>query len=182
MNIRIISGLFGGRKIKAPDTAATHPMSERVRNAMFNIISDQVNGADVLDAFAGSGAVGLEAISRGAHHATFVERDRQAVNALTDNIEAFKLQDCVTLVHSPVEAWLGSCQQRFDIIFIDPPYDDTQFSTAFELVKLLKPNGLMVLSYPGRGEAPTGTNGVVVVDNRSYGTAALAFYQKKSTL
>jgi 16S rRNA (guanine966-N2)-methyltransferase len=179
MKLRIISGMYARRNIKAPDSDATHPMSERVRNALFNILGDKVQGAVVLDAFAGSGAIGLEAISRGASHATFVERDRSASNALIDNVTLLGAQAYTSLVHSNVEPWIVGNKELFDIIFVDPPYDDTQFSTTLKLMGLLKPNGLMVLSYPGRGEAPTGTNGVVVVDNRSYGTAALAFYQQK---
>ena len=179
MKIRIISGIYGGRNIKAPDSNATHPMSERVRNALFNIVSDEVKGANVLDAFAGSGAVGLEALSRGAAHVTFVERDRQASNALIDNVALLHAEHLATLVHATVESWARTNDSQFDIILVDPPYDDTQFSTAFLLTKLLKPNGLMVLSYSGRGEAPTGTNGVVVVDNRSYGTASLTFFRRE---
>lgn len=180
MKLRIIAGLYGGRNIKAPDTVATHPMSERVRNALFNIVSDEVKGADILDVFAGSGAVGIEALSRGAAHATFVERDRHASNAIESNATLLGADAQSTFVHSNVEPWISMCKKQFDIIFVDPPYEDMQFSTVERLMGLLKPNGLMVLSYPGRGEAPTGTNGVVVVDNRSYGTAALTFYRQKN--
>lgn len=176
MRFRIIAGLYGGRNIQAPDTVATHPMSERVRNALFNIVGDEIKQACVLDAFAGSGALGLEALSRGATHATFVERDSRAVATLEDNIALFNLAGQTGVVQADVAAWVNGCKDTFDIILIDPPYDDPQFSTAMELIKLLKPNGLMVLSYPGSGEVPT-VNGVVVVDNRSYGTAALAFYR-----
>ena len=179
MKFRVISGTFGGRNITAPDGDATHPMSERVRNAMFNIIGDEVKNAQVLDAFAGSGSVGIEALSRGAAHATFIERDRHAVGALLANIQLLGIDSETTPTHSTVEAYVKCTQERFDIIFVDPPYDDVQLSTVSALTNLLQPNGLMVLSYPGRGEAPTGTNGVVVVDNRSYGTAALAFYRKE---
>lgn len=178
MKLRIISGIYGGRNITAPDTDATHPMSERVRNAMFNIISTDIKGKKVLDAFAGSGAVGIEALSRGASHVTFIERDRKASDALTANMELLDIQNAEQ-VHGTVEAYVRSSKELFDIIFVDPPYDNMQLSTAMSLTSLLQPNGLMVLSYPGRGEAPTGANGVVVVDNRSYGTAALAFYHKK---
>ncbi|MFA5107899.1 MAG: RsmD family RNA methyltransferase, partial [Patescibacteria group bacterium] len=74
MNIRIIAGTLGGRKIDAPDGRRTHPMSERIRNALFNSLGETVKDANVLDAFAGTGAVGIEALSRGAKHATFIER------------------------------------------------------------------------------------------------------------
>ena len=179
MKLRVIGGKYGGRTIKAPDTSATHPMSERVRNALFNVLSTQVEGAKILDAFAGSGSVGIEAMSRGAAHATFLERDRKASDAISYNLDLLDLKSKTTQVHGTVESYVKSSSDLFDIIFVDPPYDDVQLSTVFALIRLLQPNGLMVLSYPGRGEAPTETNGVVVVDNRSYGTAALAFYRRK---
>ena len=176
MRFRIIAGLYGGRNIQAPDTVATHPMSERVRNALFNIVGDEIKQAHVLDAFAGSGALGLEALSRGAAQATFVERDSRAVATLDNNVSLFNLKAQTNIVQADVISWVKGCQDSYDIILVDPPYDDPQFSTAMELIKLLKPNGTMILSYPGSGEVPT-ANGVVVVDNRSYGTAALAFYR-----
>jgi len=178
MNIRIISGEFGGRKIEAPDTGKTHPMSERIRNALFNSITHEITGAKVLDVFAGTGAVGLEALSRGAHDVTFIERDRVAQHILAKNITTLKVEDRVSIARTSVENWLSMHDQPlYDLIFADPPYDDTQFSTVSRLFGLLKPGGLMVLSHPGRGEIPTKT-GVVVVDNRSYGNAYLTFYRR----
>jgi 16S rRNA (guanine966-N2)-methyltransferase len=179
MNIRLISGELGGRKIEAPDTGKTHPMSERIRNALFNSITHEIAGSKVLDAFAGTGAVGLEALSRGAHDVTFIERDRTAQQILAKNITTLKVEDRVAIFRMSVDAWLKSeAEGLFDLIFVDPPYDDTQFSTVEKLFGLLKPNGLMVLSHPGRGEIPTKT-GVVVVDNRSYGNAYLTFYRRE---
>ena len=178
MNIRIISGEFGGRKIEAPDTGKTHPMSERVRNALFNSIAHDIEGAKTLDVFAGSGSVGLEALSRGAHDITFVERDRIAQQVLARNCTALGVEERVKIIRSSVDGWLANRGEvTYDLIFADPPYDDTQFSTVSKLFGLLKPNGLMVLSHPGRGEIPTKT-GVVVVDNRSYGNAYLTFYRR----
>ncbi len=178
MKIRIIAGSFGSRTIQAPDGHTTHPMSERIRNAIFNSIKDELADAVILDAFAGSGALGIEAISRGAAHATFVEKDRIAGRIIDENIKTLKINDQTKVIHGSVKGWVNRTNVRYDIIFADPPYATPQFSTVIKLFRLLKPNGLMVLSYPGRGEAPTET-GVVVVDNRSYGTAALAYYRKK---
>lgn len=179
MNVRIVSGKFGGRKIEAPDTARTHPMSERARGALFNSLASFVDGAEVLDAFAGTGALGLEALSRGARHATFIERDRIAQKVLAANITTLNCDDDATLIRTTVANWIEtSGQPQFDLIFADPPYHDPQFSTAQKLLGLLKPNGLMILSHPGRGEVPTKT-GVVVVDNRSYGNAHLTFYRRE---
>ena len=154
-------------------------MSERMRGALFNIIGD-LEDARVLDVFAGTGALGLEALSRGATQALFVERDRVAQKVLQANIELLGVNDRAHLVKSSVSAWVDTAtDQPFDFIFADPPYHDLQLSTVKKLIKYLKPNSLMILSHPGRELAPT-VNGVVVVDNRSYGDAALAFYRLES--
>jgi 16S rRNA (guanine966-N2)-methyltransferase len=154
-------------------------MSERIRNALFNTLGRRVDGARVLDAFAGSGSIGLEALSRGATSAVFVEKDAIAAKLIASNIRLLNVDEITQLVKAPVNSWFNTYEgELFDLIFADPPYHDPQFSTALQLISLLKPNGLMVLSYPGRGEAPT-ANGVVVVDNRSYGTAALTFYRRR---
>lgn len=180
MNIRIIAGQYGGRVIEGSGTNRTHPMSERVRSSLFNIVGDEIVGATVLDAFAGSGALGLEALSRGAQSATFIERDRVAQNVIDANITTLKIDPGkAKLVKAPVASWLRTTEETgYDIIFADPPYHDLQLSTVEKLSGLLKPNGLMVLSYPGNGEVSPDLR-VVVVDNRSYGNAALAFYRKE---
>ena len=180
MRVRLISGSLGGRFIEAPDTSATHPMSERIRSSLFNILGD-VSGRVVLDAFAGTGAIGFEAISRGADSVTFIERDRVAQKVLLENIASLHVKNKTKLIQATVAGWDETAtDQKFDLIFADPPYHDTQLSTVSRLFSHLKTNGLMVLSHPGRESAPT-VNGVVVVDKRNYGDAALAFYQLVST-
>jgi len=181
MNVRIISGEYGGRKIEAPDTSRTHPMSERAKGALFNSIASLVPGSTVLDAFAGTGALGLEALSRGAKAAVFIEKDKVAQRVLAKNITSLGVENRARLIRTTVSNWLETSNDgRFDIIFADPPYHDTQFSTVEKLLGLLKPGGLMILSHPGRGEELTKT-GVVVVDNRSYGNAFLTFYRRDDT-
>lgn len=178
MNVRIVAGIFGGRIIEGSGTDRTHPMGERMKGSLFNILGDKLENAEVLDVFAGSGALGLEAISRGAKSAVLVERDRVAQNVIAANIKTLKVEKQAKLVKAPVASWLNTTSQQFDIIFVDPPYHDLQLSTVWKLVGLLKPKGLMVLSYPSRREVPTEL-GVVVVDNRSYGEGSLAFYLKE---
>ena len=179
MNLRIIAGQFGGRIIQAPSGKITHPMSDRVRGSMFNIISDEIDDADVLDVFAGTGSLGLEALSRGAATATFVERDRVANHILAENIKTLGVDKITTSIKIGLGTWIDKNQDKsYDVIFADPPYDNLQLSTVSRLIGLLKPNGIMILSYPGKGEVPS-IMGVVVVDNRSYGNAALAFYRKE---
>ncbi len=181
MNIRLISGEFGGRLLDAPPGRRMHPMGERIRNALFNSIGSEIQGARVLDAFAGTGAVGLEALSRGAEHVTFIERDKLLQKILAGNIERLGAQGRTKLIRTSVSNWLSSSElEQFDVILVDPPYHDPQFSTVEKLLGLLKPSALMVLSHPGKGEVPTKT-GVVVVDNRSYGNADLTFYRRDDT-
>lgn len=183
VNIRIIAGTFGGRKIEAPymDNHRTHPMGERIRNALFNSIGSEIEGARVLDAFAGTGAVGLEALSRGARQATFVERDKTAQKILAKNIETLGVNNRTIVIRATVANWLKTARssEMYDVIFADPPYHDLQLSTVSQLFGLLKPNGLMVLSHSGRGEGPNLENGIVVVDNRSYGNAYLTFFRRE---
>lgn len=178
MNMRIIAGQFGGRIIEGSGTNRTHPMGERIRGSLFNIIGAEIQGATVLDAFAGSGALGLEALSRGAVSAALIERDRVAQSIIAKNITALGVDEQSQLIKAPVASWLETTDKQFDIIFADPPFHDPQLSTVMKLTKLLKPKGLMVLSYSGRGEVPTEL-GVVVVDNRSYGDAVLIFFRKE---
>jgi len=179
MNLQIISGKYGGRVISAPDGKLTHPMGSRIRGSLFNIINNELKGAEILDVFAGTGSLGLEAISRGAKSAIFIDRDRVACKILTENISILGVDEITTVVQIGARTWIDkNLDKSYDVIFVDPPYNNLQLSTVSGLTSLLKPNGLMVLSYPGRSEMPT-VHGVVVVDNRSYGTAALTFYRKK---
>ena len=180
MNVRIISGEFGGRKIEAPDNSRTQPMGERIRNALFNSIGGDIRSADVLDVFAGTGAVGLEALSRGARHVTFIEKDRVAQKILAKNITTLGAEDRTAIIRATASNWLENNEdKRYDFIFADPPYYDPQLSTAARFLGLLKPGGYMILSHPGRGEELTKA-GVVVVDNRSYGNAFLTFYRREN--
>jgi 16S rRNA (guanine966-N2)-methyltransferase len=179
MKLRVIAGELGGRFFASPDSHATHPMSERMRGAMFNIVGD-ITGKTVLDPFAGSGALSFEAISRGAQSSIALERDRLAQKILEENIQALGVAGKVRLIKANCRMWSDQNPgAQFDLILADPPYHDMQLSTVTLLTRHLKPKGLMVLSYSGRGSAPT-VNGVVVVDNRDYGDAALAFYQRKT--
>lgn len=183
MRVRLIAGEFGGRKLDSPRGRGTHPMGERIRNALFNSIQHELPGATVLDAFAGTGALGLEALSRGAAYATFVESGRIAQKVIANNIETLGLdEDRAKLVRSRVNAWISTNPDaQFDIIFVDPPYYaiEQHFSTIERLFGLLKPGALMVLSKPGKCEEVIANDEIVVVDNRSYSQANLTFYRRK---
>ena len=179
MRLRVIAGELGGRFFQAPPGKTTHPMGERVRGALFNKLADDINGATVLDAYAGSGALSFESISRGAAHTTAIERDRLAQKIIAENVESLGIAAKVKLIKANARAWSETSKESyFDIILCDPPFNDLKLSTIAELATHLKPNGLMVLSYVGSELAPT-VNGVVVVDKSNYGNAALAIYRKR---
>jgi 16S rRNA (guanine966-N2)-methyltransferase len=178
MRLRVIAGRLGGRLFDAPDTTLTHPMGDRIKGSLFNILGD-VTGMTVLDPFAGSGALSFEAISRGAKSALLLDRDKRAQKTIQKNIESLGLGEQAKLVAASCRAWSeNNPTKKFDLILADPPYNEQQLSTVDLLTQHLKPKGLMVLSYPGRDLVPT-VNGVVVVDKRIYGDAALAFYQQR---
>jgi 16S rRNA (guanine966-N2)-methyltransferase len=174
--MRIIGGQLAGRQFESPHGHRTRPMSDRVRGALFNMLGD-ISGLSVLDVYAGSGALGLEALSRGAASVQFVEMDAKASQTIGRNIETLRLAERAKNTRANVEFWSKrNPDLRYDLVLADPPYDDINLSTINLLATHIKNKGLMVLSHPGREPAPT-VNGVVVVDNRSYGDAALAYYR-----
>jgi 16S rRNA (guanine966-N2)-methyltransferase len=124
--MRVVAGTARGRTLVAPPGSRTRPTTDRVREAIFNALASRggVEGARVLDLFAGSGALGVEALSRGAAHATFVDRDHQARRAIARNLAACGFEDRATVVPVPVERWLGALAagDRYDLAFCDPPY------------------------------------------------------------
>ena len=122
--IRVVSGEFGGRRLVVPEGVATRPTTDKVRQAVFNSLDSAglVDGAVVADLFAGSGALGIEALSRGAASCVFVERDRAALKALRANIAALRLEARATVVTSDVPAWIPALR-GVDLVLIDPPYE-----------------------------------------------------------
>jgi 16S rRNA (guanine966-N2)-methyltransferase len=121
--MRVVAGEFRGRRLVAPEGDTTRPTTDMVREAMFNSLASMgiVDGAEVIDLFAGSGALGIEALSRGAAHCTFVERDRAALTALRANHDTLGLRDRATVAQSDAVAWSAAPRQA-DLALIDPPY------------------------------------------------------------
>jgi 16S rRNA (guanine966-N2)-methyltransferase len=154
-------------------------MSDRVRGSLFSIINEKLKDADVLDAFAGTGALGIESISRGSKSVIFIESDRMANQVLTNNIEYLGIGNKTKTIQAGVSAWATNNQdKRFDIIFADPPYDDLQLSSVSNLFVLLKPAGVLILSHPKKIVLPK-FDGIIAADSRAYGTAALTFLRSE---
>ena len=167
--IRIISGKLGGRLIDTPKTDKTHPMGDRERSAIFNRLRGEIVDKVILDAFAGSGAIGLEALSLGAAEVDFLENNRKAAKTIHDNIAKFKLDDKGKLVRK--------LRDEYDIIFADPPYDKPQYEYIEEILKSLKHGGIFVLSHP-ESPAPWEFRGLSLFSDKSYAAAHIKMYQK----
>lgn len=175
--MRIVAGTLGGRNFDSPKGHRTHPMSEKVRGALFNALGD-IEGLTVLDAFAGSGALAFEAISRGASRALVIETDRLAQRTITENIEILGLQGKVRLIKATANAWLTTGQSSFDIVLLDPPYDDLQTGLLSKLAVCAKINGLAVLSLPPQADFELPPAGFHLLSSKNYGDARLVFYRR----
>jgi 16S rRNA (guanine966-N2)-methyltransferase len=172
--MRIIAGTHRGQRIAAPKGRDTRPTSDRVRENAFNLIGP-VDDADVLDVYAGSGALGLEALSRGAATAVFVENDREACRTIDANLEKLHLRGSV--VRQDATRALAQERRIYDLILCDPPYDSPDHDRiAPHLARLLAPNGLLVYESSGRADPPA-VPGLDVRTSRKYGSARLTLFE-----
>lgn len=175
--MRVVSGYLGGRVFEAPKGHRTHPMSDKVRGALFNMLGD-VQDLTVLDAFAGSGALSIEAVSRGAAHVTAIDIDKEAYKAITSNVERLQLKDKIMVLRKNVSGWSRNNQHKlYDLVLADPPYDDINPTLLQKLIGQVKPAGLFVLSWPGN-EKVREFQSVEVINHKKYGDAQLVFYRK----
>jgi 16S rRNA (guanine966-N2)-methyltransferase len=171
--MRIIAGSHKGARIFAPKGRETRPTGDRVREAAFNLIGP-VDDADVLDLFAGSGAMGLEALSRGAATAVFVESNRDACRTIGANLEKLRLKGSV-LCQDAVRLVSGE-QRRYDLVLLDPPYGFDPSRLVPHLSRLLRDDGLLVWETSGR-EPPPEVPGLVQRTSRRYGSARLTLLE-----
>jgi 16S rRNA (guanine(966)-N(2))-methyltransferase RsmD len=184
--VRIIAGRFRGRALGAPRGQATRPTADRVREALFSILGD-VEELPVLDLFAGSGALGLEALSRGAAHATFVEEARAAVAALKANIAALDVAEETSVVVAEARVAirrLARAAAQFGLVFLDPPYADREIATTLtELAgsSLLLEGAWIVLEHAAKSTPPPAAPGLTLRFTRVYGDTALTFYRHSTT-
>lgn len=177
--MRIIAGSLGGRLFDSPHSHRTHPMSDKVRGALFAMLGD-ITGLTVLDAFAGTGALSFEAVSRGAKSAIAIEIDRSAQQTITQNIAALGVENRVALIQASAGAWLHKHPHvLFDIVLCDPPYDHLKLNLNLlqRLAGHIADTGILVLSWPG-SEQPFDFPELTQIEQRSYGDAQLVFYRK----
>jgi 16S rRNA (guanine966-N2)-methyltransferase len=172
--VRIIAGSHRGQRIAAPKGRETRPTSDRVRENAFNLIGP-VDDAEVLDLFAGSGAMGLEALSRGAARATFVEKDRDACRVIGENLDKLGLRATV-LPMDAVRA-VEQEQRAFDLVLCDPPYDYDGSKLAPHLAKLLTDDGVLVWESSSR-EPPPAAPWLSERTTRKYGSTRLTLLER----
>src|SRR5882672_6842559 len=146
--MRVIAGRFKGRRLKTPAWEGLRPTSDKLRESLFNILAPRIAGARVLDGFAGTGALGIEALSRGAAHVTFIEADRRAAALIEANVAQCGVRDGYTIQRGDVTRVLTSlsADHSFDVILLDPPYGDAAVGGAIEAAAgHLAPGGVVVL-------------------------------------
>ncbi|MFL6089178.1 MAG: 16S rRNA (guanine(966)-N(2))-methyltransferase RsmD [Aeromicrobium sp.] len=177
---RIIAGTWGGRRLATPKGADTRPTSDRVREAMFSSLESELGGFAglcVVDLYAGSGALGLEALSRGAGRVDLVESGRPAQRAIAANIAELGTMSA-RLHRTTAERFLAGCRDRFDLVFVDPPYADDPTAVLAAVSALLAPSGLVVVERSSRTEFawPEGLTGI---RDKAYGETRL-WYGRQS--
>jgi|SRR5581483_3274115 len=176
--MHIISGQYGGQSISSPKKQRTHPMSDKMRGGLFNVLGD-IDGLDVLDVYSGSGALAIEAISRGANSATAIEADNHASKVIKANIAKFNLENKIRVTTAFFASWSNNSNSTFDLVFADPPYDQINVNHLNKLNKHLRTNGTLVLSLPAK-EDPIELQGLKIVKLKNYGDSQLVFYRKVS--
>jgi 16S rRNA (guanine(966)-N(2))-methyltransferase RsmD len=182
--MRIIAGSLKGRRLRSPTWSGVRPTSDRLRETLFNVLGDRVRGARVLDGYAGTGALGLEALSRGAGEVVFIERDPRAEALIRRNIDHCGVAAGYGIIRGALPAALRRAGSlgRFDLILLDPPYDGDGLSAVLAgLCRHLAPDGLLVLERAKRGDVRQ-VPGLTNVRTVRSGDSALDFYQRVEPL
>ncbi len=180
--MRVISGTAKGRRLITKPGEETRPTIDRVKEAVFSMLQNRIYASRVLDLFAGSGALGIEALSRGAEHAVFVEKDSAAVKIVEQNLKDTRLWDKSRLIKGDALAFLGKATESFDIIFIDPPYAAGLYGEVFSLIcsgGLLAPDGIIICEHKTGTELPL-CPPLLQVSDRKYGNVSVAVLKKES--
>jgi 16S rRNA (guanine(966)-N(2))-methyltransferase RsmD len=185
--MRLTGGLDRGRKLRAPRGATTRPTSAKVREAIFNILGPASEGL-VLDVFAGTGALGIEALSRGAATAYFVERDGRALQTLHRNLKELGLASRARVVGTEAHAALRQLSAeglRFGWVFIDPPYAAALVTSVLEVLSggnLLASGGIIIVEHDKRNVPPDSVGSIHLTDRRYYGDTGVSFYRSETGL
>ena len=179
--MRVITGKARGIQLKTPDGMQTRPTADRVKEALFSIINFDIPGAQVLDLFGGTGQLGIEALSRGAKSAVFVDQSEQACRLIRENLKRTRLEQDAKVVRSDYMDYLSRCRESYDIIFLDPPYAEVFLENALKRITeidILRSGGIMVAERPLGKELPWEFDGFQRSKDYKYGKILLTVYRK----
>jgi 16S rRNA (guanine966-N2)-methyltransferase len=180
--MRITGGTGRGRTLRVPAGEHVRPTSDKVKQALFNILGDRVPGSVFLDLFAGAGGIGIEALSRGAEKVIFVDGSRESLDAVKHNIVQAGFTDRAEAVSSKVEPFLKKRSGPYDIVFLDPPYA-MEMLPLLQLIAgsgLLKPDGIVIAEHFKKQASPASAEALVLYRDAKYGDTVLAFYKDSS--
>ena len=183
--MRVITGQAKGARLKSLRNTGLRPTSSLVRNAIFSTLQARIDtGARVLDLYAGTGALGIEALSRGADEAHFVERDSRTARLIEQNLTTLALNNKTRVICAPVLRALPSLQGPYDLALIDPPYDSGDMPEVLRQMAelgLVTPEGILVLEHAWRNGAPAAPEGLVLEKTRRYGDTAVSYYTRTAS-
>lgn len=179
--MRVITGKARGIQLKTPEGMLTRPTADRVKEALFSIINFDIPNAVVLDLFGGTGQLGIEALSRGAKRAVFVDAREEACRLIRENLSRTKLTQESVVVRSDYMQYLNRCTEQFSIIFLDPPYAETYLENAIKRITeidILQSDGIIVAERPVGKELPWEFDGYQRSKDYKYGKTLLTIYRK----
>lgn len=179
--MRVITGKARGVQLKTPDGMLTRPTTDRVKEALFSIINFEIPGARVLDLFGGTGQLGIEALSRGAQSAVFVDAREDACRLIRENLKRTKLEGEGRVVRSDYLAYLAHCKEKFNIILLDPPYAEVFLENALKKITeidILQSDGIIVTERPLEKELPWEFEGYSRSRDYKYGKTLITIYRK----
>ena len=180
--MRVISGKARGVVLKTPEGLKTRPTADRVKEAMFSIIQFSIPGAVVLDLFGGTGQLGIEALSRGAKRAVFVDEQESACRLIRENLNRTKLQQDAAVVRGDYMQYLWGCRERFDIILLDPPYAEIYLENALKTITeidILQSGGIIVTERPLEKELTLNFSGYSRSKDYKYGKTLMTLFVKE---
>ena len=179
--MRVITGKARGVQLKTPDGMLTRPTADRVKEALFSVINFDLPGASVLDLFAGTGQLGIEALSRGANNAVFVDAREDACKIVRENIRRTKLENQARVIRSDYLDYLRRCKEKFDIIMLDPPYAEGFLENALKSITeidILQSGGIIIAERPIEKELLLDFEGFTRSKDYKYGKTLLTIYRK----
>ena len=179
--MRVITGKARGIQLKTPDGMLTRPTADRVKEALFSIINFDVPGSKVLDLFGGTGQLGIEALSRGAASAVFVDAREDSCRLIRENLKRTRLESSAKVIRSDYLDYLNRCREQYNIIFLDPPYAEVFLENAIKRITeidILQSDGIIVAERPLGKELPWEFDGYTRSRDYKYGKVLLTIYRK----